>query len=637
MWTERQLKILEILIKNTAGIIGSKIALRLRVSDRTVRNDISVINRCLKKYNCCISSSNKIGYYINSKDIPLIASLLLEYNNEQRLDDINIRYKFLIGKILFSEQQHINNIADELFVSPQTVYKDLIKLQSIIGDKVEAELFTIQNEIVYTTENEEVIRKVFVALLEEEITRKTTVYSLEISNLLDGFYNQDDFNILSNFIKNIFKEHSIVLSDDSFLMLVWVLYFSIIRNQINRKLSGFYVNKKSSKIIIEILKEVVDKFDELYINDIGFLDSFMWTLKLFNPSTEDINQQHQNIMQEFYDEVLKKYGFDITSCKEVYSNLTTHMDYMLRRLEEGYEYDNTARDLIKKKYAYAYEIAMLIVPIVYRYKKKYLIDSEVSYIALYIEFYFENIFQSIKVVLVSSNLSGMVNFTKQWIIKNFPNQIQIIDVIPVYQLEAFLKAQEVDLIISMTDIIKVDNKTVYVIDGLPKDVDRVNIYEHLNRCCHSNKTEQLIEKKFDEKYVSIYEEEVTFEKVIYDLSRKLYDDKYIDNHEKFYKDVIEREINYPTFLSEHFMVPHPLYTFSKKSIVSVAIIRKPIKYKDKQVKLIFLLASQAKVDKEIQELFQLFKQMGPNKKCFEMLVASKDAKHFLTQLANIFV
>lgn len=64
MWTGRQLQILEILIKNTSGIIGSNLASRLGVSDRTVRNDISRINQDLKLYNCSIQSSNKIGYYI---------------------------------------------------------------------------------------------------------------------------------------------------------------------------------------------------------------------------------------------------------------------------------------------------------------------------------------------------------------------------------------------------------------------------------------------------------------------------------------------------------------------------------------------------------------------------------------------
>lgn len=637
MRTGRQLQILEILIKNTSGIIGSNLASRLGVSDRTVRNDISKINQYLKTYNCSIQSSNKIGYYIESPNIPVIASLLLKFQDEHSLDDIGNRYKVIMGKVMFSQEQEIESIAEDLYVSAQTVYKDLVKLQSMLRTKLGAEVFVIRNDTVYTTDNEELIRKAFLVFLEKETVRKSTAYTVEIAKLLDGYYQEEEFEKLKEAIASRFREHTIILSDDSFFMLSWALYYSMLRNENQFLLDGVHSNQKSSKRTITILSGLVDDFTHIYENDIGFLDSFMWTLKLFDHSEEDISAQHQAIMSDFCEEVQRKYGFDLTNCEDVYHNLAVHTDFMLRRLEEGYEYENVARDIIREKYAYAYEIAMLLVPIVYRYKKKYLIDSELSYIALYIEFYFENIFKSIRVVLVSSNLAGMVNFTKQWILNNFPNQIQIVDVIPVHQLESFLERVEVDLIISMTDILKIENKPVYVIDSLPKESDRIKIYEALTHSRYKGKVERLIDRKFDPELISVYVEESTFEAVIHQMSKELYKGEYIESAELFAQDVIEREVNYPTFLSNHFMVPHPLSTFARKSVVSVAILKTPIKYKDKEIKLIFLLASQAKVDEEIQELFQLFKKITPNKKVFDKLIQCDHAEDFLSELSHVSI
>lgn len=637
MWTGRQLQILEILVKNTSGIIGSNLASRLGVSDRTVRNDISKINQDLKLYNCGIQSSNKIGYYIAGPHIPVLASLLLKFQEENSLNDIGNRYKAMIGRVFFDQEQEIESIADDLYVSVQTVYKDLNKLQSMLHSKLGEPLFRIQNEWVYTTRNEELIRRVFLIFLEKENARRSSAYSSEIAMLMDGYYEEEQFRELRHAIHVAFKEHSIILSDDSFFMLSWALYFSMVRNQNQFSLDGNHDNQKSSKKIIDILSRIVDQFDDIYETDIGFLDDFMWTLKLFDHTKEDINAQHQAIMSDFCHEVQLKYGFDLESCEQVYHDLAVHTDFMLRRLEEGYEYENVARDVIREKYAFAYEIAMLMVPIVYRHKKKYLIDSEISYIALYIEFYFENVFKSIRTVLVSSNLPGMVNFTRQWILNNFPNQIQIVDVIPVHQLQEFLDQTEVDLIISMTDLVKVDGKPIYVIDRLPKESDRIRIYEALRFSHYKGKVERLIDRKFDSQLIHVYREPLTFEAVINRMSEELYQKGYIDAPDIFAQDVIEREENYPTFLSNHFMVPHPLSTFARKSVVSVAILKSPIKYKDKEVKLIFLLASQAKVDEEIQELFQLFKKITRDKNVFEKLILCEDAELFFSELSYVSI
>ncbi len=637
MWTGRQLQILEILIKNTSGIIGSNLASRLGVSDRTVRNDISRINQDLKLYNCSIQSSNQIGYYIAGPHIPVLASLLLKFQEESSLNDIGDRHKAIMGRVFFAEESEIESLAEDLYVSVQTVHKDLQKLQTMLQAKLGEPLFEIQNEKVHTIRNEELIRRAFLIFLEKENACRASAYSLEIAALMDGYYEEDQLKELRHAIHLAFKAHSIILSDDSFFMLSWALYFSWVRNQNGYFLGGKHHNRKSSKKTISILAQIVEQFDEIQETDIGFLDDFMWTLKLFDHTKEDIHAQHQAIMSDFCQDVQAKYGFDLAACEEVYQDLAVHTDFMLRRLEEGYEYENVARDIIREKYAFAYEIAMLMVPIVYRHKRKYLIDSEISYIALYIEFYFENVFKCIRTVLVSSHLPGMVNFTKQWILNNFPNQIQIVDVIPVHQLQEFLGHVEVDLIISMADLVEAKGKPVYVIDRLPKESDRIRIYEALRFTRYKGKVDRLIDRKFDSRLIQVYREPLTFEAVVQQMSEELYQKGYIDAPKGFAQDVIEREENYPTFLSNCFMVPHPLSAFAKKSVVSVAILKSPIKFKDKEVKLIFMLASQAKIDDEIQELFQLFKKIARDKNVFEKLILCEDAELFLSELSFVSI
>ena len=80
---------------------------------------------------------------------------------------------------------------------------------------------------------------------------------------------------------------------------------------------------------------------------------------------------------------------------------------------------------IKKQYPYAYEISMLLVPIVYRYKKCYIQDDEISYIAIFVEHFLENVNQRLKAVIISSSRYSASTIVSNWLEMNFQNQIEV--------------------------------------------------------------------------------------------------------------------------------------------------------------------------------------------------------------------
>ena len=69
MFTERQKEIIELILKNNTGVFGAKLADKLNVSTRTVRNDIASINKALSEEGFSIHSSNKKGYHILTRNI----------------------------------------------------------------------------------------------------------------------------------------------------------------------------------------------------------------------------------------------------------------------------------------------------------------------------------------------------------------------------------------------------------------------------------------------------------------------------------------------------------------------------------------------------------------------------------------
>lgn len=99
----------------------------------------------------------------------------------------------------------------------------------------------------------------------------------------------------------------------------------------------------------------------------------------------EISSLSIQILEDFCHDVMEKYHFDLWQSKGFYDNILIHIEYMMRRLETGYEVKNPILNDIKKQYPYAYEISMLMVSIVYRYKNCYIQDDEISFIAIFVE------------------------------------------------------------------------------------------------------------------------------------------------------------------------------------------------------------------------------------------------------------
>lgn len=126
------------------------------------------------------------------------------------------------------------------------------------------------------------------------------------------------------------------------------------------------------------------------------------------------------ILEDFCHDVMEKYHFDLWQSQSFYDNILNHIEYMMRRMGTGYEAKNPILNEVKKQYPYAYEISMLMVPIVYRYKNCYIQDDEISFIAIFVEHFLENINQKLKAVILSSTRFSINSIVSNWWKRIFP-------------------------------------------------------------------------------------------------------------------------------------------------------------------------------------------------------------------------
>lgn len=631
MFTKRQTNILEILLKNTSGITGSMIGEKLSVSSRTIRNDISQINSLLSNNDISISSSNKSGYFLKVEYIGKLKEILNNekgVNSDYYLDDH--RDFVILGKVLFEGKQNIYDLSEVLFVSTRTIYKEVKNLQDELVKKYYFYGLKFEKESVFIKSSEEEIRKLIFRIVSEHVLRKSITLK-DIKILFNDNFNLKKLNNITNKIKDYFIINEIFIDEDYIRLIIWILYIVEVRNSNN-----FFIRKSKLKElnegILALIDALVDEDIKLQENDIAFIHDFLWIIKLENKDT--ISNSTIKVVDEFIRQINDRYNIELEDNNVILENITVHIEYMLRRVKNDYQLVNTIREDIKYRYPFSYEISMLIVNIVYDAIGKYPIDDEVANIAVWIEQLVTYFNKKVKVLVIPNSRLGINDLIVRWIKNNFYNSIEIIDSIPAYALKDYKRLNEVEIIISNNKITDVPSIPVYIINKIPdiKDLDKVNDIVHNIKI--GRKFKNVIKKFFDLNLVSIYKEEISLKQAILNGVNELKINN-ISDINMYIEDVLMREKKYPTIIGESLMIPRPINTFSNKTLVSPIILKKPISYNGKNIRIIFLLTIEDKLDYDLSTLFELFKRVALNKDILKSLIDIDNEDEFLETLSNL--
>lgn len=640
MFTKRQIRILEIIIKNFSGINSSKIGESLNVTTRTVRNDIASINKVLIEEKAFkINSSTKIGYFVDKKNIKVIRGIIRKAkSSEHKLIEGEERYYKIIGNIFFKKNESIFSLTEELFLSEQTVYKEVIKMKKYLYINFNYKFIEISGDNILNKGQENNIRQVLFKMLSRFIFSNNREYLNDLNLILNHKFNTKEYKLLYLKVKEIFEKENIEIDDKNFDAVVGALYIVIIRNRYGfRDKISEKKELKNRNIVKSLIKELKALNYEIENLDEVCLDDFLWCIKLkkCNSYKEIISSTTFSLINEFFGAVMNKHSIDIKENFEVVKNLTEYVEYMLRRVDTGFELINPMKEDIKGAYPYAYEIATLIIPIIYKYKNKYPIDDEISYIAINIEYYLEKINYKLKTIIINDSNTGINNILRSWLINNFSSKIEIINCIPQHSVEEFIEKNNIDLIISGRDVgidIKVDH---YIIDRIPNENDHILLSQIINKIKINHKYENLMKRIIDVDFINFYTGEKIFEDIIFDMSKKLKERDRIYDLNIYVEDVLNREKNYPTNIGNYFIIPHPLTTFAKKTTISVAILDKPIIVNNKEIKLIFLIAMENKMNEDVNLILEIFKKLAPDEEELNSLTKTKTKEEFKRGIINL--
>lgn len=635
MFTRRQFKILEILLNNVQGVTGAKLSEYLEVSSRTIRNEIGEINRIWEE-GTIIRASKRKGYFIEEQYVEPVREYFRRENRKETDSEAMDRGFTILGMVLESGRADVFEIGEQLFLSQPAVYKEITKLQKLLLSEYKSELLRMRADKLWVEGDEKKIRHMLFRLIKNETQKGTHLYYRFLKMLLYRSFAEEEYGQLVRLIKDYFDSRNIQILDANLYMIVSAVYITLVRNGQNHKVTAIEKTEQPDQELWEFFDYLEEQKVFLGEGDIQILGGLFSGFKLTaDPAAESgINDLNVLILEEFCHEVMEKYHFDLWQSQSFYNDILVHIEYMMRRMDTGYPVKNPILNDIKKQYPYAYEISMLMVPIVYRYKSCYIQDDEISYIAVFVEHFLENVNQKLKAVIISSARFSVTTIIRNWLQMNFQNQIEIAAMLPAHNLEKYIEENPVDLIIS-TDTMVHPAITTFKIQGLPDHYTMEAMNALIHKIRMNYRFREIIKEHFNEKTIRIYSNKVEFEEIILQLSQALKEEDCIYDVEEYVKDVLQREENYPTFMGDWFMIPHPLLTFAKKTAIAVAILKKPIRMKEKEIQLVFLLAMEKKQNEQIGVLFQLFRYMALKRSWIGMLAAAETKEEFIKGLIQI--
>jgi transcriptional antiterminator len=637
-------EIVNILLNTAEPITINQIAKKLSVSNRTVRNDLKEIEAYFE--------SNNFGRIVKKPRI----GIWLEANQEKRLlirNSINKskgyihpfssedRQLYIIKRLLLSDSSITTQLlADEIYVSRVTVYKDLEEVEKWLK-KYNLRLKRRQNYGIEVVGNENDWRKAAADLL---ILLKNDE---EIKNLLS---NENDIQINQRigykdylYIKELFPDIEIrkieeilteaenkmdvLLTDEAFAGLLVHIAICIqrIRQKKDIKMCSKKLNNIKNHIEYEIASWIANRIEqEFSINlpepEIGYISLHILGAKIqenFHSSEakEILNNVDSNIL-EFTKEIVALIGnilsVDFNRDEKLLAGLVLHLRPAINRLKYGLSLRNPLLEEIKNKYPSIFGAAWATSVLFEKFFGVKVTEEEIGYLAIHIGAALERLNSKTRAIIVCSSGIG----TAQLVAVRLEREIRGLEIVGITSVHDInkVKPTDFDIIVSTIPLKYISKPTIQIsVFVTENDINRVKEYiKNIESTRKFDKSSlEIIEANiFNKDLICPHLKAKNKDDVIKELVKLLEEGKYVDNC--YINTVVEREKITSTAVGKGVAIPHGQEKLVKIPSIAVATLENPIDWSGEKVDIVFLLALKFETGNEIRKFFKKFYSMLDN-------------------------
>lgn len=623
----RETKIVKLLLSSVSPITSIDLSSTLKISSKTIRNDIARINNIFNPIP--IQSSNK-GYSITRGIISP------ESYNEEETGAL-VDEKLIIRKLLLDDRAlKFSELAEEFNVSESYLQKWVYQGNILLG---EFNLNIKRQKGMISIEGKETnVRALISKMIQVEISEgfnKNGVFTSYYQEITDNnlLKKIGDYLDESNCYIAPYYETSINLSlfaiidrivDEQTLISASSYDFSDHKNDnVESKIAAIVSEYIFDEFGIKISKSECKYIEELFIGQVKKISS-----QQSEPSLdEDFISNIKKLLQESFDYF--RINIDYSDFLYVFAS---HVFDMIKRYSNDLLVPNFYLDTLKENSPFIYDVAIHIGAKIERKFNIEVSEEEISLIAIHIGYSIDNSLSNktkVKAVIVNGKHQNFSRLILHKIVNRFRDSLTIIDMIDDGDILELSSLNPNTLYITTIQNVPLRDNIV-VISPIASNNDLNNISNMVNVFSNMKNRLSLLDliKKFTDVdfFYSNYPENNYYD-VMNLLNDKLIRQGLVSND--FIVSVSEREEMSSTAYFERFAFPHALNYDAKKTMISVLLSDQPLDWNGHVVYCVFLICINSKDTHFFSKLYDGLVAALLNDSIYESIKKSKSYDEFI--------
>ena len=640
---DRCWEIIDMLLDAVNPITISATAEKLNVSNRTIRNDLEIVGQYLKESNLGeIVKKPRVGIWIKADQENRIWLRNAVNKSKMHIHPYSAeeRQYFIIRRLMLSNGHiSIQDLADEIYVSKVTIYKDMEKVEKWLK-KYNLTLKTRRNSGIEITGDEKNWRKAAADLMvilknDEEIKNilltdnnkiKSSRIGYEYFGPIEEMFPDIDFLKIEGILVQAENNMRFLLTDEAFAGLVIHIAISIerVRQKKDIKVKSKYVYPIDNQKEYEIAKYIAENIEKgfnikLPEPEIGYIMLHILGAKVqedfqsneIKAALDNTDEKIVHLAKEIIAMIGNILSVDFSKDEKLLNGLILHLRPAINRLKYGMTLRNPLLAEIKNKYSSVYGAAWTTSVLFEKFYGIKVTEEEIGYIALHIGAALVRLDKKTRAVIVCSSGIGTSQLVAERLRKEI-SELEIVDITSIYALEK-TKLTDFDIILSTVPLTfmpeKLKSKPLINISVFVTEKDIANIKKYIVNIQNTRKFDNRV---LNTNNIDFYFEDLTFvsldlktkDEVLDYMSSKLESNGYVKSG--FKKTVFERENIISTAVGKGIAIPHGDVDFIIKPSIAIATLKSPIDWAGDMVDVVFMLAFSFKSGNDLTKFFKKF-------------------------------
>jgi lichenan operon transcriptional antiterminator len=636
---EKERVILNLLIAQDGWLTSFSISSLLGISIRSVKSYIGDINAA---YSGIISSSRE-GFLVEDKK--RLALILRDSKTTVlRQEGAEDRKKYILQKLLLDKEQYdLDLLADELAISPVTLFKDLSRIKR---DLAEYELVLKTKSNLLSIAGPETNKKKMISQLIYEDARK----SFLSVRLMKDFLPHYDLGEVRKIIFTCLREHHSFMDDFSMMNLVLHIAIAMERRRLcktdiegEKEEAGTMVNDHIQSIMADIAARLRERCNMVFSRREIYDFSLLIMTRVIQDSVNEmgpdaievmIGENVTRLVKTMQQRAGEMFNISLTN-PEFTVRFALHVKNLLIRLENKIRLRNPQASMIKNSYPFIYDVSVYMACIITDETGYALNEDEIAYIALHLGVLIEenkSIKNEVRAILLAPQFFYNPMDLAEKYAKIFENSLIITGVVTSEDdLESY---SDYDLIISTVPLTSFTGKPFIQVTGRLENKDIPAVHGRI-----ADILKDHIKVKVEAKLKQLFREELFYvdrgfrdqNDALTVMADDLAAEGYVDAD---FKEKLFRREKVSSSAYSNIAMPHPLEMCAFTSVIGVSLHPHGIAWNGKKVNIVFLLAINSRDHLFFKDIFDFITEVISDEHNLKMILGAKTFTQFIDMLVS---